>query len=235
MQAAKAHHTLLEINNSSLKPCRNKVEARPNNLEILRLCKQYEVPVILGSDAHISFDIATYDHALELVKETEFPESLILNTDVARFKQYLHLDSSSAEEIMRTLVRRAGREKEFEIDSAGISGFHEGELPDERMRSHASRRGYQLTHRSRPVRTEDFYHFDWILGMDDRNIDALRDKAPDVESEQKIHRMTDFCRTKVIDYVPDPYYGGAQGFENVLDILEDACEGLLAHLSNEKK
>jgi putative hydrolase len=92
VQAAKAHHTLLEINNSSLKPCRNKVEARPNNLEILRLCKQYEVPVILGSDAHISFDIATYDHALELVKETEFPESLILNTDVARFKQYLHLD-----------------------------------------------------------------------------------------------------------------------------------------------
>ena len=85
VQAAKAHHTLLEINNSSLKPCRNKVEARPNNLEILRLCKQYEVPVILGSDAHISFDIATYDHALELVKETEFPESLILNTDVARF------------------------------------------------------------------------------------------------------------------------------------------------------
>lgn len=112
--------------------------------------------------------------------------------------------SSSAEEIMRTLVRRAGREKEFEIDSAGISGFHEGELPDERMRAHASRRGYQLTHRSRPVRTEDFYHFDWILGMDDRNIDALRDKAPDVESEQKIHRMTDFCRTKVIDYVPNP-------------------------------
>lgn len=112
--------------------------------------------------------------------------------------------SSSAEEIMRTLVRRAGREKEFEIDSAGISGFHEGELPDERMRAHASRRGYQLTHRSRPVRTEDFYHFDWILGMDDRNIDALRDKAPDVESEQKIHRMTDFCRTKIIDYVPDP-------------------------------
>ena len=87
----------------------------------------------------------------------------------------------------------------------------------------------------RPVRTEDFYHFDWILGMDDRNIDALRDKAPDVESEQKIHRMTDFCRTKVIDYVPDPYYGGAQGFENVLDILEDACEGLLAHLSEENE
>lgn len=104
--------------------------------------------------------------------------------------------SSSAEEIMRTLVRRAGREKEFEIDSAGIIGFHEGELPDARMRAHAIRRGYELTHRSRPVRTEDFYHFDWILGMDDRNIDALREKAPDLESEQKIHRMTEFCRTK---------------------------------------
>lgn len=139
--------------------------------------------------------------------------------------------SSSAEEIMRTLVRRAGREKEFEIDSAGIIGFHEGELPDARMRAHAIRRGYELTHRSRPVRTEDFYHFDWILGMDDRNIDALREKAPDLESEQKIHRMTESCRTKVIDHVPDPYYGGAQGFENVLDILEDACQGLLEHLT----
>lgn len=138
--------------------------------------------------------------------------------------------SSSAEEIMRTLVRRAGTEKEFEIDSAGIIGFHEGELPDARMRAHAIRRGYELTHRSRPVRTEDFYRFDWILGMDDRNIDALREKAPDVESEQKIHRMTEFCRTKVIDHVPDPYYGGAQGFENVLDILEDACQGLLERL-----
>ena len=77
--AAKEHHTLLEINNSSLNPVRNKPTARTNNLEILRLCKQYEVPVILGSDAHISFDIAVYDRALELVGETEFPEALIMN------------------------------------------------------------------------------------------------------------------------------------------------------------
>ena len=136
--------------------------------------------------------------------------------------------SSSAEEIMRTLVRRAGREKEFEIDSAGISGFHEGELPDERMRAHASRRGYQLTHRSRPVRTEDFYHFDWIVGMDDRNIDDLKDRAPSTAEWSKIHRMTEYC-TKFThaDHVPDPYYGGSEGFEYVLDILEDACAGLL--------
>ena len=71
--------------------------------------------------------------------------------------------------------------------------------------------------------------------MDDRKSMPCATKRPDVESEQKIHRMTDFCRTKVIDYVPDPYYGGAQGFENVLDILEDACEGLLAHLSEENE
>ena len=143
--------------------------------------------------------------------------------------------SSSAEGVMKHLVEEAGRADEFLIDSAGILSYHQGELPDSRMRAHAARRGYNLTHLSRPVRTEDFYNFDLIIGMDDRNIDALRDKAPDVESEQKIHRMTDFCRTKVIDYVPDPYYGGAQGFENVLDILEDACEGLLAHLSEENE
>ena len=87
--ASKEHHTLLEINNSSLKPCRNKPEARNNNLEILRLCKKYEVPVILGSDAHISFDIAEYGYALQLLAETEFPEKQIMNTDVERFKQYI--------------------------------------------------------------------------------------------------------------------------------------------------
>ena len=89
--AAKEHHTLLEINNSSLRPCRKKMDARDNNLEILRLCKRYEVPVILGSDAHISFDIATYDYALQLVGETEFPEELIINTSVEKFKTYLNI------------------------------------------------------------------------------------------------------------------------------------------------
>lgn len=91
VKAAKEHHTLLEINNSSLRPTRGKVKALPNNLAILRLCKQYQVPVILGSDAHISFDVATYDYALNLVHETEFPEELIMNTSVERFKSYLKL------------------------------------------------------------------------------------------------------------------------------------------------
>lgn len=135
--------------------------------------------------------------------------------------------SASAEEIMRTLLKKEGLENEIGVDSAGISGYHEGDLPDARMRAHAARRGYRLTHRSRPVRTDDFYYFDLILGMDDSNIDALREKAPDFETEKKIGRMTDFCKVKIADHVPDPYYGGAQGFENVLDILEDACRGLL--------
>ncbi len=138
--------------------------------------------------------------------------------------------SSSAEEVMRTLLKKAGKEHEVEVDSAGILNYHQGELPDSRMRMHAARRGYNLTHRSRPVCTDDFYEFDMIIGMDDRNIQDLKDRAPSLETEQKICRMTDFCRTKLVDYVPDPYYGGAQGFENVLDILEDACSGLLETL-----
>ena len=87
--AAKEHRTLLEINNSSLKPVRNKPDAITNNLTLLRLCKKYEVPVILGSDAHISFDIANYEHVYKLIAETEFPEALIMNTKVSTFKNYL--------------------------------------------------------------------------------------------------------------------------------------------------
>lgn len=139
--------------------------------------------------------------------------------------------SSTAEAVMKHLVREAGREAEFEIDSAGILSYHRGELPDPRMRAHAARRGYQLTHRSRPVCTDDFLHFDLIIGMDDRNLDDLRDRAPSPEACRKIQRMTDYCqRYTWADHVPDPYYGGAEGFEHVLDLLEDACSGLLQQL-----
>lgn len=140
--------------------------------------------------------------------------------------------SPSAEGIMKKLVADAGLSGQIKIDSAGIHGFHEGELPDSRMRMHAERRGYNLTSRSRPVKTRDFYDFDMIIGMDDSNISALRSKAPDVASLDKIHRMTDFSRNKLYDHVPDPYYGGASGFELVLDLLEDACAGLLDAISS---
>lgn len=87
--ASKEYGTLLEINNSSLKPTRNKVDARENNRRILELCKKYEVPVILGSDAHISFDIANYEHLYALLQQTEFPEELIVNRSVEIFKNCL--------------------------------------------------------------------------------------------------------------------------------------------------
>ena len=129
---------------------------------------------------------------------------------------------------MKQLVERERRQEEFVIDSAGILSYHQGELPDPRMRSHAARRGYQLTHRSRPVSTDDFLEFDLIIGMDDRNLDDLRQLAPTLESEKKIYRMTDYCRHHPeADHVPDPYYGGSAGFDLVLDLLEDACQGLL--------
>ena len=125
---------------------------------------------------------------------------------------------------------KARKEKAYHLTG---SVREQGELPDSRMCAHAARRGYNLTHRSRPVRTDDFYNFDLIIGMDDRNIDDLKERAPSTEEWKKIHRMTEYC-TKFThaDHVPDPYYGGAEGFEYVLDVLEDACAGLLEAIND---
>lgn len=147
------------------------------------------------------------------------------------FRQHLPLFYGRS--VMLHLIKEAGLEKEFVIDSAGILAYHQGELPDSRMRAHAARRGYELVHRSRPVRTEDFYNFDLIIGMDDRNMDDLKEKAPSPAEWKKIHRMTEYCTRIPADHVPDPYYGGAEGFEYVLDILEDACAGLLTSLTQD--
>lgn len=89
--AAKENHTLLEINNSSLNPVRNKVKATENSLELLRLCKKHYAPIILGSDAHISFDIAAYNYIYPLLEQVDFPEELIINTSIPSFKSYLNL------------------------------------------------------------------------------------------------------------------------------------------------
>lgn len=90
--AARDTHTLLEINSSSLNPVRHKAAARPNNLELLQLCKKYDVPVILGSDAHISFSIADYQYALPLLAETQFPAELVVNDKPDFCFQYLGID-----------------------------------------------------------------------------------------------------------------------------------------------
>lgn len=136
--------------------------------------------------------------------------------------------SPAAEGIMRRLVEERGLAERVEIDSAGLSGYHAGDLPDRRMRVHARRRGLELTHRSRPVSSSDFERFDMIVAMDDSNYDCLRDMAGTLEEEAKVVRIASFFRYYTThDCVPDPYYGGAEGFENVLNLLEDACEGII--------
>lgn len=143
--------------------------------------------------------------------------------------------SAAAEEIMRHMVKQSGMEHEILLDSAGLSSYHQGDPADSRMRAHAARRGYRITHLSRPVGYHDFFDFDMLVGMDESNLSGLRNLAPGLPEEQKIYRMTDFCRRIPADHVPDPYYGGDSGFETVLDILEDACEGLLDFLKQQEK
>lgn len=139
--------------------------------------------------------------------------------------------SSSAQTVMQHLVDQTGLTHRFFIDSAGLIDYHEGEPSDSRMRRHASQRGYRITHLSRPIRQSDFHSFDLIIGMDQSNINSLRRLAPDAQSASKIHRITEWCTQHQATEVPDPYYGGADGFELVLDMLEDACQGLLASLT----
>ena len=138
--------------------------------------------------------------------------------------------SPMAEAVFQRIVAEKGLTSKFEIDSAGMLPFHKGELADSRMRYFAAKRGYQLTHRSRPFATADFDNFDMIIGMDDQNIASLEARTMSIEETNKIYRMTDFCIHKQATHVPDPYYGGDQGFENVIDLLEDACSGLFESL-----
>lgn len=142
--------------------------------------------------------------------------------------------SPAAEAIFLKQIEKAGVSKRYSVDSAGTYGGHAGDRADARMRIHAARRGYDLIHRSRQIQPIDFETFDYILAMDDSNLHNLRRLAPDLESQNKIRRMTDYCRKIPADHVPDPYYSGADGFEQVLDILEDACNGLLKQLESDK-
>ena len=136
--------------------------------------------------------------------------------------------SPGAEAIMKAFVKERGMEREFFIDSAGIYGGHSGALPDERMRKHVQKRGYILNSRARQFyASADFAEFDMIIGMDNQNIADLKRMAITDEESGKIYRMTDFCQKHTAyKEVPDPYYGGFEGFELVLDLLEDAVAGI---------
>ncbi|WP_321516218.1 low molecular weight protein-tyrosine-phosphatase [Marinifilum fragile] len=141
--------------------------------------------------------------------------------------------SPSAEAVMNGFLKVNMLNDEFECDSAGTGGWHVGERADSRMRTHAARRDYDLTSIARQFNPKnDFDEFDLIIGMDAQNVSDLQDVARDSEDLRKIKSMTDYCtRYKHYNSVPDPYYGGADGFELVLDILEDACDGLLKQIS----
>lgn len=135
--------------------------------------------------------------------------------------------SPAAQGVMEHIVATASGTHAWEIDSAGTGGWHIGDLPDRRMRVHARRRGYELTHHARQVRSADFDDFDIIVAMDAANAADLRELAPTVEAAAKVVPMMEFCTLATRHTaVPDPYYEGAEGFELVLDLLENACSGL---------
>ncbi len=136
--------------------------------------------------------------------------------------------SPAAEGIMKKFVDKNELQDIIEVDSAGTSGWHEGDLPDERMRVHGDARGYDFSSKARKFRKSDFDLFDYIIVMDDSNYNNVKSLANSNEQVKKIKMMTDFLvQNPHHNYIPDPYYGGSSGFELVLDLLEDASEGFL--------
>jgi len=139
--------------------------------------------------------------------------------------------SPAAEGVFVHLLQQHGLEGQFVVDSAGTGGWHLGRRADARMREAAARRGIDLTSRARQIDLADLHSFDHILTMDGANlaaVQALAREAGNPADQARITAMTAYCRRHSgVHEVPDPYYGGSQGFEQVLDLLEDACDGLL--------
>jgi protein-tyrosine phosphatase len=143
--------------------------------------------------------------------------------------------SPAAEHVMKTLVREDGLESQIQCDSCGTIGYHRGESPDARMVESGKRRGFSISGASRPIEMEDFDQFDLIYTMDEdnyKNVCALTKNKGHID---KVHK---FCEslTKFSDpEVPDPYYGGLQGFEHVIDLLIDGCSEIIKNIKNTPK
>ena len=138
--------------------------------------------------------------------------------------------SPTAEAVVRMLAAREAPELGLEVDSAGTAGYHVGEPPDPRMRAAATRRGYDLnTLRARIVEPRDFERFDLILAMDRENLAVLHRRAPE-QVRERVRLFLEFACDGEPEEVPDPYYGGPNGFEEVLDLVEGAARGLLSYL-----
>jgi protein-tyrosine phosphatase len=138
--------------------------------------------------------------------------------------------SPTAEAVLRELAAREAPELSLEVDSAGTADYHAGQPPDPRTRAAAARRGYDLSSlRARTVESADFERFDLILAMDRDNLKALRRRAPS-HAHERLRLFLEFSPDAAPEDVPDPYYGGPNGFEEVLDLVEAATRGLLKHL-----
>lgn len=139
--------------------------------------------------------------------------------------------SPTADAVFRQHVNVAGLDHALRVDSAGTHAYHIGKPPDKRTQQAALRRGYQMHDlRARTVQDSDFFNFDYILAMDNDNLAELNFRCPD----QFSHKLSLFMKYSpdfsLCSEVPDPYYGGSEGFENVLDMVENASQGLLAHI-----
>ena len=138
--------------------------------------------------------------------------------------------SPTAHGVFRQKIIDQGLNNRVEVDSAGTHNYHPNSPPDERSQAHAVKRGYDLSDlRARQMRNEDFGRFDLILVMDLENLALVKDLCPQVHLP-KVRRLTEFCQTFDSPVVPDPYYGGPKGFDHVLDLVEDACDGLVLHV-----
>ena len=139
--------------------------------------------------------------------------------------------SPSAEGVFLAELKKRHLCDNYFVDSAGTGAWHVGELADSRMRKHALIRGYDLVSRARQVKVTDFDEFDVIIAMDKSNLNNLKKLRESSSGGAKCFLMTDFSREfQGTEEVPDPYYGGEEGFERVLDLLEDACKELLDKL-----
>lgn len=135
--------------------------------------------------------------------------------------------SPAAEIIFRQKVEDAGRTAAYEIDSAGTIGYHAGSGPDPRMADALRKRGFTVSGKARQILEKDLEHFDLIVTMDESNLENVRDLDPSGRFHGKIRPLVDFCGKHDDPRVPDPYYGGQRGFEHVIDLLLDGCEGIL--------
>jgi protein-tyrosine phosphatase len=143
--------------------------------------------------------------------------------------------SPTAEIVFREIVTREAPDLPIEVDSAGTAAYHIGAPPDSRTRQAALRRGYDMSAlRARVVEPQDFGRFDLILAMDRQNYDTLRQHAPATVHE-RIRLFLEFAPESDTAEVPDPYYGGPNGFEEVLDLVEAAARGLLDHVRTEAR